>query len=89
MNMNNMNLDEYKRLHGLDLPPEQEHALARVALSQGKRWADIEAAELWLKQNPHLGNKDDSKVLIKNRNYAFYKEAFRFFKNNFDDDRLF
>ena len=88
--INSITLEDYTRLHARsDLTVEQERLLIKASFIHGKRWADEEAAEQWLKANPGKGlSKNEKKTLNLKRKYASEQKSWKRYREDFDDDYL-
>ena len=88
--INTITYEDYTRLHARsDLTVDQERLLVKASLLHGKRWADEEATETWLKTNPKLGlSLDEKKTLNLMRKYASEQKFWKEYREDFDDDYL-
>ena len=88
--INTITQEDYTRLHARsDLTVDQERLLVKASLLHGKRWADEEATETWLKTNPKLGlSLDEKKTLNLMRKYASEQKFWKEYREDFDDDYL-
>ena len=88
--INTITHEDYTRLHARsDLTVDQERLLVKASLLHGKRWADEEATETWLKTNPKLGlSLDEKKTLNLMRKYASEQKFWKEYREDFDDDYL-
>ena len=88
--INTITYEDYTRLHARsDLTVDQERLLVKASLLHGKRWADEEATETWLKAHPKLGlSLDEKKTLNLTRKYASEQKSWKKYREDFDDDYL-